>query len=253
MSQSNDAFVAYQNELRDMVAERPEVIGLVFLGSSAALERADGHSDHDFFLVVATGHGEQYRQNLDWLPQHEEILLAPRETAHGLKVVYQNLKLLEFAVFEVQELELAAANDYAVMLDKADITARMAAIAERSVPKPMDAVAEFELFLALIQIGVGRFRRGEKIASEQHLKSYAVEKLIRLIRHYTPVSSPRMDSLNPFRRFEFDYPEPAEQINQLQLQPGDMCATGLMELALSLPISEEEKQRLQHIKKGTGL
>ncbi len=253
MSQSNDAFVAYQNELRDLVAKRPEVIGLVFLGSSAALERADAHSDHDFFLVVATGHGEHYRQNLDWLPQHEEILLAPRETAHGLKVVYQDLKLLEFAVFEDQELELAAANDFAVVLDRADITARMAAIAKRSVPKAMDALAEFELFLALIQIGVGRFRRGEKIASEQHLKSYAVEKLIKLVRHYKPVSSTRMDSLNPFRRFEFDYPELAEQIHGFQLQPGDMCATGLLELALSLPLPEGEIQKLQHIRKGMGL
>ncbi len=253
MSQSNDAFVAYQTELRDRVETRPEVIGLVFLGSSAAIERADEHSDHDFFLVVKPGFGEKYRKNLDWLPKSQQILLSPRETAHGLKVVYQDLRLLEFAVFEDQELELAAANDYSVVLDKTDITERMAAIANRSVPRPMDPEAEFELFLALIQIGVGRFRRGEKIASEQHLKSYAVEKLIKLIRHFNPIEASRADSLNPFRRFEADYPNLAAQINRLQLEPGDRCASGLLDLALDLPITEGEKQKLQHIRKGMGL
>ena len=253
MSQSNDAFAAYQTELRDRVDNRPEVIGLVFLGSSAALHRVDQHSDHDFFLVVKPGFGEQYRKNLDWLPQHQEILLAPRETAHGLKVVYKDLRLLEFAVFEDQELELAAANDFAVVLDKADIAPRMEAIAKRSVPRKFDAEAEFELFLALVQIGVGRFRRGEKIAAEQHLKIYAVEKLIRLFRHYKPLEVSSADSLNPFRRFEFDYPNIAREINQLQLQPGDTCASGLLEIALKLPITEVEKEKLHHIKKGMGL
>ncbi len=253
MSQSNDAFVAYQTELLDRVETRPEVIGLVFLGSSAALERADEHSDHDFFLVVKPGFGEQYRQNLAWLPRHHEILLSPRETAHGLKVVYTDLRLLEFAVFEDQELELASANDFSVVLDKADIAARMAAIANRSVPRPMDPEAEFELFLALIQIGVGRFRRGEKIASEQHLKSYAVEKLIKLIRHFNPIEASRADSLNPFRRFEADYPNLASDINRLQLQPGDQCASGLLDLALCLPVTEIEKQKLHHLRKGMGL
>lgn len=253
MSQSKDAFVAYQTELWDRVEKRPEVIGLVFLGSSAALERADEHSDHDFFLIVKPGFGEQYRQNLDWLPRHQEILLSPRETAHGLKVVYEDLRLLEFAVFEDQELELASANDFSVVLDKTDITARMGAIAKRSVPRPMDAQAEFELFLALIQIGVGRFRRGEKIASEQHLKSYAVEKLIKLIRHYNPINASRADSLNPFRRFEADYPNLAGDISRLQLQPGDQCASGLLDLALALPVTEIEKQKLHHLRKGMGL
>ena len=253
MSQSNDAFVVYQTQLRELVAARSEVIGLVFLGSSADLKRVDEHSDHDFFLVVTEGFGEQYRTNLDWLPNHLDILLAPRETAHGLKVVYRDLRLLEFAVFEDPELELASANDYTVVLDKTDITPRMAAIAKRSVPKAIDAKAEFELFLSLIQIGVGRFRRGELIASEQHLKIYAVEKLIKLIRHYNPVQSTRADSLNPFRRFEFDYPGLGREINQLQHQQGDSCAKGLLDIALTLPISEAETKQLHHIKKGMGL
>lgn len=253
MDQTKAAFLEFQDSLKNSVSKRPEVLGLVFLGSSAAIERVDEHSDHDFFLVVTPGAGEQYRKNLDWLPDYQEILLSPRETAHGLKVVYRNLRLLEFAVFEDQELELASANDFAVVLDKTNITQRMQAIAARSSPRDIDPEAEFELFLALIQIGLGRFRRGEVIASEQHLKSYAVEKLIKLIRHYKPLSKPRADSLNAFRRFELDYPNLARDINSLQLQSGDLCAAGLLDLALSLPITELEKEKLQHIRKGMAI
>lgn len=253
MSQSIAAFLKFQQQLLDQVKDRDEVIGLVFLGSSAATDRADEHSDHDFFLVVKPGTGEKLRQNLDWLPNHSEILLAPRETAHGLKVVYSDLRLLEFAVFEDQELELSSANDYSVVLDKSNITQRMADIAKRSVPREIDPNAEFELFLALIQIGLGRYRRGEVIASEQHLKSYAVEKLIKLARYLEPSATSRADSLNPFRRFELDYPSLGAEINALQRLDGEGCAGGLMQIAQQLPLTQEQQLKLQHIKKGLGL
>lgn len=253
MSQSVDAFLRFQATLLSRVEHRDDVLGLVFLGSSAATERADEHSDHDFFLIVKKGVGESYRKNLDWLPNHTDILLAPRETAHGLKIVYKDLRLLEFAVFEDDELELASANDYAVALDRSNIAERMAAIAKRSVPRAIDPLAEFELLLALIQIGLGRYRRGEVIAAEQHLKSYAVEKLIKLIRHYKPAAQSRADSLNAFRRFEKDYPNLASDISALQLLPGDECASGLLDLAASLPISPDEINKLTAIRKGLGI
>jgi hypothetical protein len=37
------------------------------------------------------------------------------------------------------------------------------------------------------------------------------------------------------------------------LQPGDTCASGLLEITLTLPITEVEKEKLHHIKKGMGL
>lgn len=253
MSKSVDAFLRFQAQLLSKVEHRSDVLGLVFLGSSAATDRVDEHSDHDFFLIVQKGVGEAYRKNLDWLPNHTEILLAPRETAHGLKVIYKDLRLLEFAVFEDDELELSSANDYAVALDKSNISARMAAIAKRSVPRQIDPLAEFELFLALIQIGLGRFRRGEVLASEQHLKSYAVEKLIKLIRHYKPAAHSHADSLNAFRRFERDYPNLAADISALQLLPGDQCASGLLDLGASLPLSPDEINKLTALRKGLGI
>ena len=212
MSDVLNNFLNFQAELTLKAEQKPEVIGLVFLGSSAAHERVDQYSDQDFFLIVKNGNAESFRKNLDWLPAHHKILISPRETQHGLKVVYQDGSVLEFAVFEDSELEIAAANDYLVALDKSNITARMAALKLKSTPKPYDFDTQFELFLSLIWIGVGRFRRGEVIAAEQHIKSYALEKLLGLIRSAKPIQISSQDSFNGFRRFEKDYPNLGKDI-----------------------------------------
>lgn len=246
-------FLEYQKALVDSVSANPNVIGLVFLGSSADHSRVDQYSDQDFFLVVKPNSGEDFRQDLSWLPNHGDIVLAPRETAHGLKVLYKSGLVLEFAVFEDAELELAAANDYLVALDKQDIAPRMAAIASKSIPRPFDAEAGFELFLSLLVIGVGRARRGEVIAADQHIKGYAVEKLIQLVRSSKPSGTDRRDSLNAFRRFEFDYPELGPQIAKQMLEPAEACANGLAQLAKTeLGLNQKQLEQLGVVKSVLG-
>lgn len=232
MSTYLEKFLDYQAQLLDLVQMRPEVIGLIFVGSAAATHRVDQYSDQDFFLVVQQGAGESFRQDLSWLPNSTDIALHPRETAHGLKVVYQNGDVLEFAVFEDSELELSAANDYKVVLDRANITDRMAKIAERSMPGEVNRAQELELFLSLILIGVGRARRGEVLAAEQHIKGYALNHALRLIRLAKPISKSQKDSLNAYRRFEFDYPELGRELQDVLLMPTEESAKSLAVLVL---------------------
>ncbi len=240
MSEYLEKFLDFQAQLTDSVAKRPEVIGLIFVGSAAATHRVDQYSDQDFFLVVKAGTGEAFRQDLSWLPNHNEIVLSPRETAHGLKVVYQTGDVLEFAVFEDSELELASVNDYRVMLDNQDLTGRMARIAARSIPKPIDRTREFELFLSLILIGTGRAKRGEILAAEQHIKSAAMDFAIKLIRN-ARYNNEKADSLNGFRRFEQDYPEVSKELHRIALLESEPAARALCELVLrELDATEQE-------------
>ncbi len=240
MSEYLEKFLDFQAQLTDSVAKRPEVIGLIFVGSAAATHRVDQYSDQDFFLVVKAGTGEAFRQDLSWLPNHNEIVLSPRETAHGLKVVYQTGDVLEFAVFEDSELELASVNDYRVVLDKQDLTGRMAKIATRSIPKPIDRTREFELFLSLILIGTGRAKRGEILAAEQHIKSAAMDFAIKLIRN-ARAANEKADSLNGFRRFEQDYPEVSKELHRIALLESEPAARALCELVLrELDATEQE-------------
>jgi hypothetical protein len=245
MSAYLEKFLSFQAALADSVAKRPEVIGLIFVGSAAATHRVDQYSDQDFFLVVKSGAGESFRQDLSWLPNHTEIALSPRETAHGLKVVYQSGDVLEFAVFEDSELELASVNDYRVVLDNQDLTERMAKIAARSIPKPVDRARDFELFLSLILIGSGRAKRGEILAAEQHIKSAAMDFAIKLIRNQRAANQ-KADSLNGFRRFEQDYPDVSVELHRIALMESEAAAKALCELVLR-ELGATESERAQYL------
>ncbi|MFM6939329.1 MAG: hypothetical protein ACKOUD_01740 [Rhodoluna sp.] len=230
-------FIQYSEQLRDSLETQPGVIGLVLVGSTAALERVDEWSDHDFFVITKDGSAEALRQDLTWLPNYAEIAMSPRETDHGLKVVYQNSKVLEFAVFDDKELELASVNSYAVALDKTNITERMLAIQGRSAPKPFMQQREFELFLALLLIGVGRARRGETLMAGQFVRSYCLSHVLGFIRAWqSPLAGTesKEDNLSRHRRFELQYPELAVELEGLQQLPVEASGRGLLDLVLRL-------------------
>lgn len=233
----NEDFFNFSASLTESLSQRAEVIGLILVGSAAETHRLDEWSDHDFFVVTKPGFAEAMRNDLSWLPDSADIAIAPRETEHGLKVVYQNGHVLEFAVFNDEELELAAVNSFAVAFDKTDITVRVEAIAARSVPKPFDDKTEFELFLATLLIGVGRARRGETLVAGQQIRSYCTRHALGLIREWVPVAAGTEnsgDSLDRFRRFEVQYPEIAAQLEALQQTDVEASAKGLLHLILSL-------------------
>lgn len=233
-----EQFLEYSSRLVANATDDSDVLGLVFVGSTADTSRVDEWSDHDFFWVVKAGTGERFRNDLSWIPDIAEAVMWPRETDHGLKVVFTDGRVLEFAVFEDSELELSSLNAYEVAVDKADILARCKIIASRSADKKqVEWHREFELFLATILQGVGRARRGENLTAGQFIRSYSLNHLIALIRLGQPPipgSESLEDNLNGFRRFEQQYPDRAEKIElacQLQLE---LAAQSLMEIAFSL-------------------
>jgi len=101
----SDAFRNWTERLHAKLGADARVIGLVMLGSSAEAQRTpDAWSDHDFFVITHPGTQEALRTHLDWLPEPDQIVLRPRETKHGLKVLYDDGHVIEFAVFDLQEL-----------------------------------------------------------------------------------------------------------------------------------------------------
>lgn len=243
-------FLIYRQELAESLDARNEVVGLVFVGSAADTSRVDEWSDHDFFVITKDGTAESLRQDLSWLPNFQDIAIQTRETAHGLKVVYRDGHVLEFAVFNDPELELAGANDFAVFIDKANIQARMEAIAAKSAPKPFQLDSEFELFLAHLVIGVGRFRRGETLIAGQQIRSYALNHVLGMVRFWkNPVagSEKYQDNLNRYRRFEIQYPEEAALIEELLQSDVENCSIGLLKLILNLAGNSLEQTALEQV------
>ncbi|MFW5771775.1 MAG: hypothetical protein ACOCZH_00525 [Phototrophicaceae bacterium] len=224
---------AYENWTHQLVASAqadPDVVGLVALGSMANAARRDNWSDHDFFVITRPGRQEHYRQTLTWLPDHARIVLHFRETAHGLKVMYDDAHLLEFAVFDPEELSVARANDYVVLLDRAGIAAHMQAIAAPRA-EPVDPGRQCRFVLTLIQVGSGRYARGERLSGHVFIKSYALDHLLRLlIALHAPAGNPVLDNLDPFRRVERAFPALAAEISALLLRDPLACAAAYLDL-----------------------
>ncbi|MEY4499968.1 MAG: hypothetical protein RL319_956 [Actinomycetota bacterium] len=240
-------FLKFSSDLKASLEANSDVLGLVLVGSTADTSRVDEWSDHDFFVVTKTGAAEGYRRDLSWLPQSEEIVMSPRETDHGLKVVYSNGHVLEFAVFDNEELELASANTYEVTIDRSDIGVRMQAIAEQSKPKIVDFEVEFEIFLGHILIGVGRDRRGEHLIAGQFARGMCLSSVLGLIRvskSPLPGSEHKEDNLNRYRRFEQQYPNYASQLNEILQNSVEECFRDLFEFVLRVLRDELSPRQL---------
>lgn len=225
-------FDAYTERLVASVASRDDVLGLVLLGSGAQRERLDEWSDHDFYLVVRDDAAEAMRRDLSWLPEHERVVLAPRETEHGLKVVYDDGHVLEFAVATLAEVASFGTNHHVVLLDRGGVTEAIgSAYAQTPQPAPVDVDRALGLFLSLLLIGVGRARRGELVAAGAHVRTYAVGELLSAwTAAVPPQGGALVDHLDRRRRFEDAYPQLAELDATLGQDP-ESAASALLDLA----------------------
>ena len=232
--QAYDAFTA---ALRESLAARPEVLGLVALGSMAGRDyQPDEFSDHDFFVVVEPASAEPMRQDLSWLPRADAVLLSFRETAHGLKVIYDDGHLLELAVFTPQELALARVNRYRVLLDRADVTTRMDAVARDTAQAGAAAAATDEALLgqllSALLVGVGRHLRGERVSGRNLVHAQALRHLLVLLERHVPSDRHGLlDDLDPHRRFEAVYPDLGRQVESALSHATPRAAVLLLDLA----------------------
>ena len=235
---SKDWFLDFSSRLSRNVEADPDLLGLILVGSASDTSRADEWSDHDFFLVAKEGFAEKFRQDLSWLPYSDQIAWSPRETAHGLKVVYDFGHVLEFAVFNDTELELAKVNAATVAVDKARLLERVDRM--REVSRPTDSIdwdAELEILLTHILIGVGRHRRGETLIAGEQIRSYLLGNLLGLVAQWVqPVAGTTHteDNLNRFRRFETRYPEIAARIQAALQNDAETAAKRLLQLVEEL-------------------
>lgn len=251
-------FLEYSAELSRSLERLEQVIGLVFVGSASDVRRVDEWSDHDFFVVTKSGFAQGLRENISWLPRHERISIAPRETEHGLKVIYDDGQVLEFAVFNDPELELASVNSYFVAFDRTNIAHRMATIASRPKEGSLNIAIEFELFLSQILIGVGRARRGELLSARQFINSFAMSHVLGLIRAWlTPVTGTENDEddLNRFRRFEFQYPDVGKAlavIQQLEIEPSAREMLGVIRTLGQDQITKAQQKQIEVVERRLG-
>lgn len=210
-----EQYHAFTEMLRTNLDADPNIIGLIYAGSTAGKGRIpDKFSDHDFLVVTLPGLQEAYRTQLTWLPNYETIALAVRETDHGLKVLYQDGHLLEFAIFDREEISHAKLNDYAVAIDRADFTSLMERLAQETSDHQPKLKRDMGMVPCLLLVGAGRAGRGEVLSASVFIKTYALGHLLTLVAHHIPaeIEGGKLDNLDPFRRVEKVYPTIAGKI-----------------------------------------
>lgn len=184
-----------------------DALALIALGSvGIEQERIDAYSDLDFFVIVEEGRAEAYRDDLGWLRSVCPIAYHFKNSPHGSKVLFADGVYAEFAVFTLTELGQtefppgrivwrAAGVDEAIRMPQ-----RGASPAVRSV--------EWLLGEALtnLYVGIGRFKRGERLSALRFIQNYAVDRVLELVEQAEATQAGRRDSFGAERRVEQRYP-----------------------------------------------
>lgn len=231
-----EQYHAFSKVLVNNLSADERVVGLIAVGSMAGGDvEPDRWSDHDFFLITQPGHQEAFRRDISWLPEQEAIAFWFRETAHGLKVVYESGHLLEFAVFDAEELNVARVNRYRVLLDRDNFATQVAMLAARTEQEDGQGLEDrvvFGQFLTNLMVAVGRYWRGERLSAAEFGRTYAVKHLVSLLVKYVPSGDRKLlDNVSPLRRFELVYPKLGAELNHLILMPLPAAAVALLALA----------------------
>lgn len=232
-----DAYAEFTRRLVDALERDERVLGLVALGSMAAIDyEPDEWSDHDFFVISRPGDQAALRESTAWLPDSERLVLHFAETDHGVKALWDDGHLVEFAVFDERETSLAKVNRYRVLLDRGDVTRIMSEV-HAATPQPAGARERSDLwragqFLTNLLVGVGRDRRGERLSGHYFLKSHALSHLLVLLARHVPAARRALlDDLDPARRFDLVYPELAAEIRAALVEEVPAAASRLLALA----------------------
>lgn len=231
----------------------PDVRGLVAVGSTAAVSREpDPWSDHDLIVVTSPGRAAALRADLSWIPDAQRMVLTFAETTHGILLLDDDAHLVELAIFDPDEFDGVAIEDYRVLLDRGGVTRLMLDLQARTATAAGDRVGistrALALFAKHLVIGVNRYVRGEHLSAHDRVRGEAVRQLLTVASiGGSGFIDPRTCTVDPFRRIEATRPDLARAIAAAVRLPLPETARGLLDLAdaeAAVSQSREAKQLL---------
>lgn len=244
-------YQALTSQLEKILNSRADVLGLIALGSMAGTERQpDEQSDHDFFVITESDKQQHYRDTIDWLPYSERVVLHFQETDHGCKAIYDDGHILEYAIFDLDELQVARINSYRIIFDKATLIDIMPSI-QVTISSTFDAQRTFDAMISNILVGAMRAKRGESMSAHAFIKHHALYSFMTLCWHQLSDNSRHQDSLDSFRRFEQQFSEIGAQLQAIMKQSLLESAINLLKLSethLSATLPDSRTSAIQVIR-----
>lgn len=226
------AFDEYTRRLVSVATADPRIRGVALLGSGADPSRIDEWSDHDIALVVDADAVEAFRGSTDWLPGSERLAAVGREWHDGFKAVFDDGRVIEYAVTDLDGLRgfpLVAAD---VVFDRGGVAEAVAVAASGTETRRLSPAGPLAAaFLVQLLVGVGRVRRGERLSGGDVVRSEAALTLVDL---WLAVCRPDDRHPDPFdgrRRIESLDASFAARLEETLAQDAEQAARDLLRLA----------------------
>lgn len=202
-----------QDDIGRELSRRPSALALIGLGSvGRELDRLDDYSDLDFFVIVESEHKPDYLADLSWLAAAHPLAFAFRNSDDGHKFLYADGIYGEMAVFGPEELATAAYAPGRMVWRRDDVDETWATPPARpSGRTKREAGWLVNEALTNLYVGLGRFRRGEKLSAFRFIQGYAVDRIVDLVGHLEREAA-EADPFDGPRRFERRYPGPAAEL-----------------------------------------
>lgn len=220
-----DDYRRFTDELVVWGEQTPEVVGLVAVGSTAAVtHEPDVWSDHDVFVVTEPGRSGPFLADPGWLPDAGRIVVWHGETPDGRGAVYDDGHLVELAVFEDGALPDLSVNDYRVLVGPQRLHQQLAAMegatSRRASADDPTGTRRFRAIVVQLVIGLGRDARGETLSAHERIRGRALADLLSLVRDFrAPETDAPLDNLDPYRRMEAAHPTIAHRLAAALDQP----------------------------------
>lgn len=208
-----DLLLARLEEIGISLARSGRALALLALGSAGRdLERLDEYSDLDFFAIVVPGAKASFLADLDWLTSLAPVTFAFRNTADGYKLLYADGVFCEFAVLEPDELPGIPFTPGRVVWKSDDVDDD--ALLPDGVPASPAIDVDWHLGEALtaLYVGLGRFRRGEKLTAARLVQGAAVDRVLDLATTLEPGAATNRDPFTNDRRVEQRLPRAAAHL-----------------------------------------
>lgn len=190
-------------------------LALFALGSSGLeVDRLDAYSDLDFFAIVAQGFKERFIEEIEWLLRVHPIGFIFGNTRDGYKLMFEDGVFCEMAVFTVEELPAIPRPQGKIVWSIENFDPLLS---KPAGTKPDIHTVEWLLGEALsnLYVGIGRFRRGEKMSAMRFVQGHALERLMDLIELVEVEMPIERDPFSQDRRLEQRFPNLAERLPRL--------------------------------------
>lgn len=195
-------------------------LGLIGLGSvGVERERLDQWSDLDFFAVVPSGRRDDFITDTAWLAGPRSLAFLFRNTADGYKLLWEDGIFAEMAVFDPEGLAKVPFAPGAWVWRHESLDPALASPANPGYPSWKPESAEWCLgeLLTCLYVGLGRWRRGERLSGWRFVQSHCLDRFLEITSFWEAAKGAFPDPYSKDRRFEALYPEAAALLPRILL------------------------------------